>query len=326
MRAVQLTRFGGPEVLELVETDLPVPGPGQALVRTAAAGINFFETLMRENRYAVTPELPTVLGVEAAGTVAAIGPGVTSPEVGARVAVPLFVASHPFGGYADYVLAEASSLVPLPDALGFDQAVALIVQGLTALHLTRLAPPAGRAVLISAAAGGVGTLLLQLARRAGARTVIAAASTQEKRELALSLGADLAVDYTRPGWLDEVRAAGGADIIYESVGGAVTTASLDALAPLGRLVVYGALNIQGFAFGVPELKSLIFRNLSLTGFALLPHLTPETLRADLAELFDLTVSGDLRVTIGGTYPLARAADAHRALGDRKTVGKLVLVP
>lgn len=327
-RAVRMRRFGGPDVLEMVEEATPAPGPGQALIRVRAAGVNLAETLMRESRYAVSPALPAVLGSEVAGTVESLGAGVVGPAVGARVAAPLFAAGSLLGGYADHVLIDAGLVVPLPDALPFPEATALMVQGLTALYLTRQAAPKGKAVLVSAAAGGVGSLLVQLAKRAGAKTVIAAASTQQKLAFARSLGADAGVDYTKADWVERARAAsgGGPDIVYESVGGAVTGASLEALAPLGQLVLYGALNIQQFELGVPELLGLIFKNQSVTGFALAPLLTPQGLRAGLAELFDLALRGELRVTIGGTYPLERAAEAHRALEGRRTTGKLVLLP
>lgn len=329
MKAVQVSRFGGPEVLEIVETPTPMPGTGQVLIRVHAAGVNFAETLMRQNRYAVTPQLPTVLGTEVAGTIDALGDGVSGMAIGARVAAPLFATGMYFGGYADYVLIDAALVAPLPDALSFAEATALMVQGLTALYLTKQAPPEGKTVLINAAAGGVGSLLVQLAKRKGAKIVIAAASTAQKLDFARSLGADAGGDYTQANWVEQARAASGGngpDIIYESVGGAVTKACLDALAPLGELVVYGALNIQGFQLGVPELLGLIFKNQSVTGFAFAPLLTPESLKKSLAELFDLAARGELKVTIGGTYPLERAADAHRALEGRRTIGKLVLVP
>jgi NADPH2:quinone reductase len=177
-----------------------------------AAGVNFADTLMRQNRYAMTPPLPSVLGHEVAGVVA----------IGTRVAVPMFAAGDWFGGYADCVLADARFLVPIPDALPFETATALLVQGLTALHLTRQAPPHGKVALVNAAAGGVGSLLVQLAKRAGAAQVIAAAGGATKLDVARRLGADAGVDYTRAGWVEEVRVAtGGAgpDIIYESAGG-----------------------------------------------------------------------------------------------------------
>lgn len=329
MKAVQAHRFGGPEVFELVDLPTPTPGPGQVLVQVRAAGVNFFETLMRENRYVLTPELPSVFGAEVAGTVAALGAGVSGLAIGARVAAPLFATGNFFGGYAEYALVESDFVVPMPDALSFEAAAALMVQGLTALYLTRQAPPAGKTVLISAAAGGVGSLLVQMAKRAGARSVIAAASNAAKLALARSLGADAGVDYSATDWVEAARAASagqGPDLVYESVGGAVTQASLEVLAQGGELVVYGSLNMQDFALGVPELQGLVFKNQSLTGFALVPLLTPDTLRSALGELFDLAARGELRVNIGGTFPLARAGDAHRALEGRGTTGKLVLVP
>ena len=329
MRAVQFSRFGGPEVLEAVDVPTPAPKAGEVLVRMAAAGINLFETLMRQNRYAVTPQLPMIPGVEVAGIVEAQGDGVAAPAIGSRVAVPLFAFGRQDGGYAEYVAIDAAAAIPLPDGLSFADATALLIQGLTALHLVRRSPPMGKTVLVNAAAGGVGSLLLQLARRAGATRVIAAASSERKLELARSLGADVGVDYAKPDWTTKVKeATGGAgpDIIYELVGGDVTGACLDLLAPRGKLVIFGALNIQAFALGVPELKGMIFKNQSLRGFALLPLLTPQGLKADLAELFGLAVRGELKVVQGGSFPLDQAAAAHDALESRKTTGKVVLAP
>ncbi len=328
MRQIQFSRFGGPEVLEVVERPTPVPARGQVQVRVRAAGINFSDTLMRQNRYAVTPELPAIPGTEVAGTIERLGDGVSNLTVGTRVAVPLFATGSAVGGYVDHVVVEAGLVVPLPDALSFENAMALMIQGLTALYLPRQISPKGKTVLVNAAAGGVGSLLVQLAKRAGAKTVIAAASSASKLELARALGADAGVDYTKPDWVDAARAASGGagpDIIYESVGGDITKECLVALAPGGELVIYGALNIQGFEIGVPELIGIIFKNQSLTGFALPTLLTPAGLTEGLAELFDLAVRGELKVTIGATYPMERAADAHRALEGRGTTGKLVLV-
>lgn len=329
MRAVQISRFGGPEVFDLVDLPRPEPGPGQVLVRVRAAGVNFAETLMRENRYAMTPPLPSVLGSEVAGVIEGIGSGVDGLAIGTRVAAPLFAAGIHFGGYADHVVIDADFVAPIPEAVSFEAATALMVQGLTALYLTRQAAPEGKTVLVNAAAGGVGSILVQLAKRAGAKRVIAAASSAEKLAFTRSLGADFGVDYTQVHWVDnlrEVTGGTGPDIVYESVGGAVTSASLGALAPRGQLVIYGALNIQGFQIGVPELLGLIFKNQSVTGFALAPLLTPESLKAGLASLFDLAMRGELTVTIGASYPLERVADAHRALQGRGTTGKVVLIP
>lgn len=328
MKAVQISRFGGPEVLNLVELPTPVPGAGQLLVRIRAIGVNLADTLTRRDRYAVTPPLPAILGAEAAGVVEALGASVRGFALGQRVAVPLFVANS-LGGYAEFAVIDAGLAVPLPDAISFEQASALQIQGLTALYLTRQAAPKGKTVLINAAAGGVGSILVQLAKRAGARKVIAGASAPAKLDFVRSLGADAGVNYTRSGWTEELQRVtdgNGPDIIYESVGGDVTAASLAALAPLGQIVIYGALNIQSFQLGVPELLGLIFKNQSLTGFAFQPLLTPENLRSGLAELFDLVVRDELVVTIGGKYPLEEASKAHSALEGRGTRGKLILTP
>jgi NADPH:quinone reductase len=326
MKAVQISRFGGPEVLGLVDVPTPIPAAGQLLVRARSIGVNLADALMRADRYAVTPPLPAILGAEAAGVVEAVGTDVRGYKIGQRVAAPLF-ASNGLGAYAEFVIIDDALAVPLPDAISFDQAAALMIQGLTALYLTRQAPPKGKVVLVNAAAGGVGSLLVQLVKRAGASAVIAGASTTEKLEFACSLGADAGVNYTKPDWAEElgrVTGGNGPDIIYESVGHEVTKASLAALAPLGQIVIYGALNIQDFQLGVPELLGLIFRNQSLTGFAFAPLLTPAALRSDLDQLFELVTKGKLVVTIGDRYPLVAAAQAHRALEGRGTTGKLVL--
>lgn len=326
MKAVQFSRFGGPEVFEIVELPTPQPGPGEVLVRVRAAGVNYFETLMRRKLYAVTPELPMVPGVEVAGEIEAVGQGVDAALRGARMAVPMFAIGRSAGGYAEYVAVEANSVVPLPDDLSFEDAAALLVQGLSALHLARHSPPRGRAVLVTAAAGGVGSLLLQLARRAGAERVIAVAGGREKLDVALALGADLGIDYREPGWAGLVREATGgegADIVYDTVGGAVTKACLEALAPQGELV-FGALG--RFDLGTAELERMILRNQSLKGFALLPLLTRDGLQADLAELFALAATGALTIRQGGRYRLDQAAEAHRTLESRRSTGKVVLIP
>ncbi|WP_159731569.1 zinc-binding dehydrogenase [Methylosinus sp. Ce-a6] len=329
MRAVQLNAFGGPEALELVDAPIPTVGPGEILIRVKASGVNFAETAMRENRYAVTPPLPSILGAEAAGIIEAIGPGVAGFALGDRVAGALFAAGRFFGGYAEFVSCPAEFVTQIPKSFPFEHAVALMVQGLTALYLLEQAPAADKQIIVSAAAGGVGSLLVQLAKRAGAKKVIAAASMEDKREFTRSLGADATIDYTVADWSQAARDltdGRGVDIIFESVGGAVTKESLKALAPLGRLVIYGSLNILDFDLGVPDLLGLIFQNQTITGFALTPLLTPTGLQQSSAKLFAMAERGEIAVTIGGVYPLAQAAAAHRALESRQTRGKIVLTP
>lgn len=329
MKATQYSRFGGPEVLEIVEIDKPSPGPGEVLIAVGAVGVNFFEVLMRQNRYVVTPALPFVPGVEIAGTIAALGEGVTAFSVGERVAAALYVAGVQSGGYAEYVAVSADVVVRLPEALPFAAATALQVQGLTALHLLRSNPAAGRNVLISAAAGGVGSILVQLAKRAGAKRVIAMASSNEKLALAQGIGADAGVDYTRPDWPEQVRAltdGAGPDLIFDASGGDIPAQCLALLAPFGRLVLYGPLSIADFRPDAEALKALIFGNRAIAGFSLLPHLMPGRLAQDLGELFALVTAGELKLLPGGSFPLAQASAAHAALESRKTAGKLVLVP
>ncbi|PWJ94338.1 NADPH:quinone reductase-like Zn-dependent oxidoreductase [Mesorhizobium loti] len=326
MKAIQLSRFGGPDVLEVVDLPAPVPQAGEVVIRVQAAGINFFEVLMRADRYAVTPQLPMILGVEAAGVVEAVGEGVDAQLLRRRIAAPLFMSQRPHSGYAEQVTMSADLAVPLPDALPFEDATALMVQGLTALHLLRQSPPRAKSVLVPAASGGVGSLLVQLARLKGARQVIAAAGGKAKLHFALSLGADAAVDYSKPDWPARVREIAGGegnDIIYDTVGGALTAASLQALAPGGELV-FAALG--RYALTASDLEAMIGRNQSLRGFALLPLLSPDVLRASLSELFNLAASGRLRVAIGGRFPLDQAGEAHQLLEERRSTGKVVLMP
>ncbi|MBX4969354.1 quinone oxidoreductase family protein [Rhizobium binae] len=325
MKAIQFARFGAPDVLELVELPIPELRRDEVLVRVHAAGVNFFEVLMRADRYAVTPELPMFPGVEIAGVVERAGPDADISLAGTRVAVPLFAIGRG-GGYAEFVAVDGGSVLRLPNAISFKAAVGLMVQGLTALHLTRRSLPKGKSVLVSAAAGGVGSLLLQLARRNGAELVIAAASGEKRRALALSLGADPAVDYTAPGWQEEVRkhsGGRGADIIYETVGGVSSKAAVDALAPRGELVLAA---MGRFGLKAEEIERMLGDNQSIKGFSLLPLLTPRRLREDLGELFDLAATGRLTVVEGSRFPLDQAAEAHRTIEERRAVGKVVLVP
>ena len=319
MKAIQIARFGGPEALVLADVAKPQPGAGQVLIRVAAAGVNFAETLMREDNYVASYALPATPGSEVAGTVEALGAGADGLAVGQRVGAVLAAAKVLTGGYAEYCVADAAVTVPLPDALGFDQACALLVQGLTALYLVREVGPAGRDVLITAAGGGVGSLLVQLARHGGAASVTAAASSPAKRELALAQGADMAVGYDQLAGLAPT-------LIYESAGGAIFSQCFEILAPKGILVAYGALNLQSFALGVPELKRMVFGNQTFRGFAFGALIEHQAMRRDLAELFQMAAEGILTPVIGARYPLADAAEAHRALAARSTTGKLVLLP
>jgi len=317
MKAIQVHRFGGPEVLELAEVAIPSPAPDEVLIRVASAGVNFAETLMRQDNYVASYELPATPGSEIAGTVEAVGSEVEHHRPGDRVGAVLAAARRLTGGYAEYAVAPASVTVPLPDELGFDEAVGLLVQGLTALHLVREADPRDHSILVTAGGGGVASILIQLARRAGAREIVAAASSANKRAHALRVGADRAVDYGE--W--EALAP---TLVYESVGGEVLGQCLALLGFKGTMVVYGALNLQSFSLGLPELKRMVFSNQALRGFSFGSLLQPDAMKRDLSYLFGLAASGGLAVPIGGRFALADAADAHRQLQDRTSIGKLVL--
>lgn len=281
---------------------------------------------MRADRYAMTPPLPVFPGVEVAGRVEELGAEADRSLLSARVAVPLFAIGRGFGGYAEIVAVDSGSLLRLPDNLSFADATALMVQGLTALNMVRRSPSKGKVVLVNAAGGGVGSLLVQLARLEGASMVLAAAGSEAKRSLAISLGADLAVDYLRDDWAASVRAAAGgqgADVIYETVGGDIARASVAALAPAGEMLLAA---MGRFSFDLSEVRSMLDANQSLKGFSLLPLIAADQWKDDLATLFDLVASGALKTVQGGSFPLSEAAEAHRTLEGRQVSGKVVLVP
>ncbi|GGN90345.1 NADPH:quinone reductase [Actinoplanes lobatus] len=316
MRAIQVSRFGGPEALKLAELPDPVPGPGQLLIQVTGAGVNFADTSRVAGSYQPAPALPFVPGTEVVGTTAD----------GRRVLALNFAG----GGYAERAVVDAATTVEVPAQVGDATALALLVQGLTAWHVLRGSARLrdGETVVIGAAAGGVGSLAVRLARHFGAGLVIAAASTPEKREKALRLGADVALDSAPDGFAERVRDATGgrgADVVLESTGGAAFTAGLDALAPFGRLVTFGNASRQGRPPVDPG--ELSDRNLAVAGFWLRPVVTlPGHFREPLTELFALAVDGRLTLPPGPAYPLDEAHRAHRDLIGRRTTGKVILRP
>lgn len=318
MKAIQIRRFGGPEVLELTDLPIPEPGRGQVLIQVGACGVNFAETLMRADNYVAAYQLPATPGSEVAGTIVGLGPDVAGLQLGQRVGAVLAAARQLTGGYAEYAVAPAAVVVPLPDEVDFATATGLLVQGLTALFLTRAVPPAARHVMITAAGGGIGSLLVQLAKRGGASRVTAVASSAAKRDAAMRAGANAAIGY-------DAIADTSPDLIYESVGGDVLPACLAALAPHGIIAIYGALNLQSFALGVADLQRLVFGNQAVRGFAFGPLVDLAALPDDLGELFALHRSGKLAVPVE-RLPLDRAWRAHRMLADRASTGKIALVP
>jgi NADPH2:quinone reductase len=314
MRAIQVSEFGGPEVLEQVELPDPEAGDGQALVRVARAGINFADTHQTRNEYLAEAHLPFVPGGEISGTT----------EDGRRVAALLTG-----GGYAELVAAPEAALVPIPDGVSDDQAAAILLQGLTARTMLRVSArlEPGESVVVGAAGGGTGTLAVQLARRFGAGRVIALASSEEKRELALRLGADAAVDNRAEDLKDQIVAANGGervDVVLEMAGGATFDACLSALAPFGRLVTFG---IASGDSNTVNTRKLMATSRAVVGFWLMHLFTrPDDLRAGIEELLTAVAAGDLEVVIGGVYPLAEVRNAHEDLKGRGTSGKLLLDP
>jgi NADPH2:quinone reductase len=315
VRAIQISEFGGPEVLRLVELPRPLAQTDEVLIRVTRAGLNFADTHSRSGSYVHQPDLPLVPGIEVAGV---------REDTGERV-----IALTGRGGYAEYVTAPAALTFPIPEAVSDDAAVAVLVQGLTAWHLYRTA---GRvtddeSVVIHSAAGGVGSLAVQLGHPMGAGRLIATASSPERRELALSLGADVAVEPEAEGLTERLIEANGGqpvDVVFDMAGGASFEQSYRALAHFGRIVVCGISTGQTNRIST---GSLLRHSRSIVGFYLM-HTSerPQLFRAALIDLLARTARGELRVVVGGVYPLERAAEAQQDLRSRRTSGKLLLDP
>ncbi|WP_409495917.1 zinc-binding alcohol dehydrogenase family protein [Amycolatopsis sp. cmx-11-12] len=313
MRVIEFDRFGGPEVLTEVERPDPVPGDGEVLVEVEAAGVNFGDIKNVAGQYAPPETFPHVPGMEVVGRTGD----------GRRVLGYLTD-----GGYASKAVVPIRDLVELPDGVGAGEAAALLVQGLTAWHLLRSAARVrpGETVVVNAAAGGVGSLAIQLAKRFGAGRVIATASTEDKRALALELGADAAVDGAADGYRERVLDANrgaGVDVVLDAVGGTVFDQALGALASFGRLITYGA----SAGTGLPPVDPghLTMRNTILGGLWLVPILDEAGAAGPpLQELLHLAATRQIKPLVGGEYPLSAAATAHEDLLARRTTGKLIL--
>ena len=321
--AIRIHQTGGPEVLTWETVDLPAPAAGEATVRHHAVGLNFIDTYHRTGLYPLA--LPSGIGLEGAGVVKAVGAGVTEVKVGDRVAY----AGGPVGAYAEVRNIPAHRLLKLPDAIAFDTAAAMMLQGLTAAYLLRRTyrVQPGDAVLIHAAAGGVGLIACQWAKALGA-TVIGTVGSPAKAELAKAHGCDHVINYSTENFTQRVRDITGGEgvpVVYDGVGKDTFMGSLDSLRPLGMLVTYG--NASG---PVPPFDLLL---LSQKGslFVTRPTIMHYTAkRADLealgAELFEVVASGKVRIEVNQTYPLKDAAQAHRDLEARKTTGSTILRP
>jgi NADPH2:quinone reductase len=314
MRAIQITEFGGPEVLVERELDDPVAPDGGVVLDVSAAGINYADTHHADNTYLAPAELPLVPGGEVVGT---------TPD-GRRVVALLQ------GGYAEKAVAFPAAMWEVPDGVSDGEALALVLQGTTAWHLLRTSAQLreGESVVVHAAAGGVGTLAIQLARRFGAGRVIGVASSPEKRELASRLGADAVVDAGAEDLTAALREANGGarvDVVLEMVGGRTFRQSLDALAPFGRLVHFGQAGREGAPKVDPGM--LMGTSRGVIGFWLVHCLRdPRMMQDAMADLFAAVAAGELEPIVGGTYPLADARRAHEDIRSRRTTGKLVLTP
>jgi NADPH2:quinone reductase len=322
MKAIQVKETGGPEKMELVDLPQPVPGPGQALVKIAASGVNFIDVYFRAGLYKA--ELPVTLGSEAAGTVESVGASVTEVAPGDRVAYAMAR-----GSYAEYAVVPAAQLVKIPAAIDFQTAAAAMLQGMTAHYLTHstFALKSGDTCLVHAAAGGAGLLLVQMARRIGAR-VFGTVSTEAKAQLARQAGADEIIFYTQQDFEAEVRrltGGRGVDVVYDSVGATTFAKSLGCLRPRGMLALFGQSSgpVAPFDPNILNAKGSLF----LTRPSLAHHLaTREELLWRAGDVLGWIASGELRIRVDRVYPLAEAAEAHRALEGRHTAGKILLIP
>jgi NADPH:quinone reductase len=323
MRAIQMSEFGGPEVLKLAELAIPTPAEDEVLIRVARAGVNFADTHTRTNSYVRRATLPLVPGGEVAGTIER-APAAAGLDVGRRV-----VALTGTGGYAQFATAPAAHVFEVPDGVDDGTALALILQGTTAWHLYRTAGRVaeGESVVVHSAAGGVGSLAVQLGHALGAGRVIGTASSAQRRELAVALGADVAVDPAPEGLSERLMEANGGepvDVVFDMAGGATFDASQAALAHFGRIVVCG---ISGEQPNRVSTGSLLRHSRAVVGFYLFHCLgRPGMFGEALADLFARVVSGELRAVVGGTYALGDAARAQIDLRERRTTGKLLLDP
>jgi NADPH2:quinone reductase len=323
VRAIQIEEFGGPEVMKLVELPVPEPAADEVLIRVTRAGVNFADTHTRTNSYVRKASLPLVPGGEVAGTI------VSAPPSGGLSEGQRVVALTGNGGYAEYALAPAAHSFPIPDDVDDTAALAVLIQGLTAWHLYRTAGrvASGESVVVHSAAGGVGSLAVQLGRPLGAGHVIAVASDERKRGLALELGADVAIDSEPDGLTErliEANEGREVDVVFDMAGGEAFERSYRALAHFGRIVVCGIASQEP---NEVRTGSLLRHSRSVVGFYLFHCLERPAMVADaLDDLFMRLARKELHVVVGGTYPLEHAPQSHIDLRERRTTGKLLLDP
>jgi NADPH2:quinone reductase len=325
MRQIKVNEFGGPEKLTLHDVPVPFAGDGQIVIKVEASGVNFSDGMQRRNQYVFPVSLPYLPGFEVAGIVTEVGKGVENILVGDRVVAML----PDGGGYAQYAVTPSYLAAVLPPTISAQESLALQVQGLTAYLMLKDGAKlqAGQTVLIHAAAGGVGTLLVQIAKQMGASKIIATASNVEKLAVAKSLGADELINYMESDWVQKVKdttRGKGVDIILDSTGGEILRNSLGCLAPFGRLISFG--NPTGGSTSI-EAFTLVNNNQILQGFGLASYFEkPDLMQEAYQYLFSQAATGKLKVRIGQSFSLKDTAEAHRQMENRQTIGKTVLIP
>lgn len=315
MKAISMRDYGSADVLSYEEVAIPELNTDEVLIKVEAAGVNYADIMLRKGIYIIKPETPFIPGIEVVGTIEKLGATVKDLRIGQRV-----VAFLQTGGYAEYAVGSVQQIFTIPENLEAGKALALVVQGWTALGLLQDLKP-NQTVLIQAAAGGVGVFLVQLAKIRGAK-VIGTASTQEKLEIIRKLGAEVAINYSESDWTEQiVEATGnqGVDLLIESVGGEIGGQSFKCLAPGGTMIIYGQSSDQGFQILSTD---VFFKSLTIKGY-LLRDETPEKLSGYTKELMQQFDHGRLNILVT-EFPLEKAADAQQALETRKTTGKVIL--
>jgi NADPH:quinone reductase-like Zn-dependent oxidoreductase len=333
MKAVQLQQFGAPEVLQYVSLPDPQPGSGEILLKVEAAAVNYSDIARRNNAiYPFPTPLPFIPGSEVAGTVAALGDGVDGPPLGTSV---FALAGQGSGGYADYVATPAAQVIPMPPGISMDDAVSLPVAGTTAMLLIRevanLQP--GETIFIPAAAGGVGSFLVQLAKLHKAGCVIGAASPS-KFETVRALGADHVVDYTQADWavqVNQLTQGRGVDVLLEMSGGSSFAQGLRCLAPFGRVVIYGMSSGTPLDFDAQSIEHFFYRpslnqSIHVLNLGLWFGMRPQLAGKAMGDMIGLVASGQIKAPTPMLLPLSQAAAAHRLMESRQSTGKLVLKP
>ena len=327
MKAIVVKERGGAEVLKLQEIAIPQPGSAEVLVKVVAAGVNFADIMQHQGTYPLQLPTPYTPGMEITGIVAAVGNDVSNVSVGNRVAAISFAA----GGYAEYIVLPTKQLILLPEDIDFHSVLALLIQGLTAYFLLDYSArfQSGESVLVYAAAGGVGNMVVQIAKIMGARQIFGTVGSEAKRTQIRKIGVDYPIDYTDKGWPEAVLKETqnrGIDVILDPVGASAIASNLRCLGTEGRLVTYGWLSGDYPSITTEQSKTLLFKNQSIIGFAIgvVIEKYPERIRQALHQLFTWLREGKLKPTFDQTFSLNEASAAHTAILNRETSGKVIL--